>query len=451
MTEIFAREQRDAADAAAEQLAAAERRLATLESELLTLRASQVRAATGDQPGTSHLAQANVARLAAAANDPNHDTSAPADGEAAAQPMQNMADLREGLQQAVTDRTDEQLTRFGTALINLLSGQVNQTVNHSLVRDSSRTRPGDIGLSEFSGASSRLATVIEPEYYPRLLLWLEESEHLLRNSGMTTLEQVRTLFANLQGAARKQFTTRWRNLDFHTMTMADAKAKIFALVPNHQTHFSRAALDMTFKANRLASDLDRFALYASHGDLPVDGHHFWYRLIQDKLLDACPDLFRLAAEHFGKRIEFDPNMTFVDMVDKFMDIVLAVQTELKTQLLGKRPLSAPSETGRAAKTPKQTSAAAKPTPKKNDLADNFTLARKVGMCFGCGELYPQGAKGTKFDKTSMISHNKNCRKKFVKGVVTDEFLAAIAKWRNMLESGKSLNDITRAANEMRRK
>jgi hypothetical protein len=51
----------------------------------------------------------------------------------------------------------------------------------------------------------------------------------------------------------------------------------------------------------------------------------------------------------------------------------------------------------------------------------------------------------------MISHNKNCRKKFVKGVVTDEFLAAIAKWRNMLESGKSLNDITRAANEMRRK
>jgi hypothetical protein len=169
-----------------------------------------------------------------------------------------MADLREGLQQAVTDRTDEQLTRFGTALINLLSGQVNQTVNHSL-------------------------------------------------------------------------------------------------------------------------------------------------------------------------------------------------TELKTQLLGKRPLSAPSETGRAAKTPKQTSAAAKPTPKKNDLADNFTLARKVGMCFGCGELYPQGAKGTKFDKTSMISHNKNCRKKFVKGVVTDEFLAAIAKWRNVLESGKSLNYITRAANEMRRK
>jgi hypothetical protein len=28
-------------------------------------------------------------------------------------------------------------------------------------------------------------------------------------------------------------------------------------------------------------------------------------LIQDKLLEAAPDLFRLAAEHFGKRVEFE--------------------------------------------------------------------------------------------------------------------------------------------------
>jgi hypothetical protein len=147
---------------------------------------------------------------------------------------------------------------------------------------------------------------------------------LLRNSGLTTVEQIRTLFANLTGAARKQFTTRWRNLDYATMTMKDAKDKIFSLVPNHATHFSRAAMDMNFRASWLASDLDRFALYASHGDLPVNGHHFWYRMVQDKLLEACPDLFRLAAEHFGKRIDFDPRTSFQSMIDKFMDIVLAV-------------------------------------------------------------------------------------------------------------------------------
>jgi hypothetical protein len=96
------------------------------------------------------------------------------------------------------------------------------------------------------------------------------------------------------------------------MTTKDAKDKL----PNHATHFSRAAMDMTFRASCLASDLDRFTLYASHGDLPVNGHHFWYRMVQDKLLEACPDLFRLAAEHSGRRNEFDPRTPFQTMIDK---------------------------------------------------------------------------------------------------------------------------------------
>jgi hypothetical protein len=186
-----------------------------------------------------------------------------------------------------------------------------------VVRDSAvnRVRPSDIGLTEFSGAHDKFATVIEPDFYPRLLLWLEESENLLRNSGLPVIDQIRLLIANLTGAARKQFLTRWhRRLDFATMTLADVRTKILALVPNHKTHFSRVAMDMTFRASRLASDLDKFALYAAHGDLPVDGHHFWYRMIQDKLLEAAPDLFRLAAEHFGKRVEFEPTMKFADMI-----------------------------------------------------------------------------------------------------------------------------------------
>jgi hypothetical protein len=226
--------------------------------------------------------------------------------------------------------------------------------------------------------------------------------------------------------------------------MTDAKAKIFALVPNHQTHFSRAAMDMTFKPQRLASDLDKFALYASNGDLPVDGHHFWYRLVQDKLLVACPDLFRLASEHFGKRIEFDPHITFTAMIDKFMDIVLAVQTEIKTSLIGEKRARTDSISNPAkAKVPKVA-----PKTKGTNAKwkkDDFDLARAVGMCFGCGKLYPAGKKGQRY------SQAHTCNKQFVKGVVTDEFKAGLAPWRKLADDGKTKAEIEAAADGKRSK
>jgi hypothetical protein len=460
---------------AAEQnaaVAAANQRLAALEAEIYTLRAAQGIPSLGEAAGTSYVAQANLAlaSMNPAAPLTQDDNAAPAndtvlaaeDGEvpnvmrshippASTAPTTNMNPLREALEHAHEERTATLLARFGESLAASLSGHVQHTVQTQMVRPSTGVRPSEIGLSEFSGASSKMATVIEPEFYPRLLLWLEESEHLLRNSGLSTVQQIRTLFANLTGAARKQFTTRWRNLDFSTMTMADAKEKVFALVPNHQTHFSRAAMDMTFTPENLASDLDRFALYASHGDLPVNGHHFWYRMIQEKLLEACPDLFRLAAEHFGKRIEFQPHMNFNTMIEQFMDIVLAVQTELKAQLLGhkrvysgtprnenpKKPKTSPNDRG-LDKTPKKTP----------DLNDDFNLARQVGMCFGCGAVYPSAGNGKRFDKNA---HDSVCKKKFAKGVVTDEFASAIAKWRKYVSEGKSIAEIKRLADAARPK
>jgi hypothetical protein len=352
------------------------------------------------------------------------------------------------------ERTAQIIARSMQALAASLSGHVSQTVTNHMVRPSHGARPSDIGLSEFSGASSKLATVIEPEFYPRLLLWLEECDHLLRNSGLSTVQQIRTLFAHLTGAARKQFTTRWRNLDFSSMNMTEAKEKIFALVPNHQTHFSRAAMEMKFSAANLASDLDRFALYASHGDLPVDGHHFWYRMIQEKLLEACPDLFRLAAEHFGKRVEFEANMNFTTMLERFMDIVLAVQTELKSQLLGKRALvdSAMPENSKKAKNPVKDRSNENKSTKPNkptDLTDDFCLARTVGMCFGCGELYPKSARDeNRYDKKV---HDAVCKKKFAKGVVSDEFTSRIVKWRKHVSDGMSADALKTLANASRPK
>jgi hypothetical protein len=276
---------------------------------------------------------------------------------------------------------------------------------------------------------------------------LEESENLLRNSGLPVVDQIRLLIANLTGAARKQFLTRrHRRLNFTSMTLADVRSQILALVPNHQTHFSRVAMDMTFRTSRLASDLDKFALYAAHGDLPVDGHHFWYRLIQDKLLEAAPDLFRLAAEHFCKRVEFEPTMKFADMIDKFMDILLAVQTELQTRLVGGKRGRSPT----AATSSKPHTKQARVAPrggKPYDLHDNFTLARKLGLCFGCGQLYPKGVDGRPYDR---VAHDRGCRKKFVRGIVADEFTAGISKWRALYSSGLySEQDLVEMANSKR--
>jgi hypothetical protein len=443
-------------------------RLAALEAELLELRtrAAQGNTSIGEAAGTSYAAQANVAlaNMNLIAPMTQHDNAAgatdtvrvaeegelPTDNQSplptSSTPATNMTPMREALEDAHEERTANLLARFGESLAKSLTGHVQQAVHSQMVRPSPGVRPSEIGLSQFSGASSKMATVIEPEFYPRLLLWLEESEHLLRNSGLSTVQQIRTLFANLTGAARKQFTTRWRNLDFSAMTMLDAKEKVFALVPNHQTHFSRAAMDMTFTPANLASDLDRFALYASHGDLPVNGHHFWYRLIQEKLLEACPDLFRLAAEHFGKRVEFKPDMNFNTMIEQFMDVVLAVQTELKAQLLCHKRGYDGTPTNDKSKKPKLPPKD-KSVDKSTDLKDDFSLARQVGMCFGCGTVYPVGRNGKRFDKNA---HDSVCKKKFARGVVTEEFTSAIAKWRNYVSEGKSLDEIKRIADASRK-
>jgi hypothetical protein len=435
--ENFAAGERAACDAA-------EARAAALERELLELR-SRLAPFRGDGAGTSHAAHTNVDQQGQAAAAATAAAAVPA-----VEAQVNVSDLRSALDESERDRTSAQLSGLEATLIRLLQQQMQRTVTEQMVRPptESKARPSDVGLSEFSGAASKVATVIEPEYYPRMLLWLEESDQLLRNSGLTTIEQVRTLFSHLTGAARKQFTTRWRNLDYATMTMKDAKDKIFALVPNHATHFSRAAMDMNFRASCLASDLDRFALYASHGDLPVNGHHFWYRMVQDKLLEACPDLFRVAAEHFGKRIEFDPRTPFQNMIDKFMDIVLAVQTELRGKLLGeKRPHP---QTGGSPSDPRPSPGPVKKRKRPearlsydpSDLTDDFTVAKGIKMRFGCGKLYPAGNNGRRV-------HDASCKKKFVKGICSDEFRAGIRPWRRLADSGKSASELLELANAQR--
>jgi hypothetical protein len=313
----FAAECRLEENAAITRAEAAEQRLVAHEAQISALSGAAV--PVDGAPGSSTCVPESY---------PVDPAPAAAGANMAALPLA----LRTALEESTADRTSGQIACFEAALMNVLAN----TMASQVVRSEPKKGPSDVGLSDFTGASSISATVTEPDFYSRLILWLEKSEQLLTNSALPTVEQIRTLFVHLNGAASKQFATRGRNLDFSNMSTAHDKEKIVALVPNHQSYFSRAAMDMKFKTRRLASDVDRFALYASHGDLPVDVYHFWYRMIPNKLLEAWPDLLHLVSEQCGKRIEFDLDMEFAPMIEHFMDIVLAVQTELKTQMLGEK-------------------------------------------------------------------------------------------------------------------
>jgi hypothetical protein len=174
-------------------------------------------------------------------------------------------------------------------------------------------------------------------------------------------------------------------------------------------------------------------------------------VIQDKLPETYFDLFVSPSNTLTKHIDLDPHIAIALPLERFMDMVLAVQNELKTQVLGaKRPRPVENfEHERVEKVPKPTHASTS-TGRAGSSQDDLLLARKVGMCFGCGQLYPAGAVGTG-ERYNKFAHDQVCERPFVRGVITAEFRAAIVKWRELANSGKSLNAIAKIANSQRRR
>jgi hypothetical protein len=56
------------------------------------------------------------------------------------------------------------------------------------------------------------------------------------------------------------------------------------------------------------------------------------------------------------------------------------------------------------------------------------------------------ALGKKYNK---IAHDQVCVEPFVRGMITGEFRAAIVKWRELANSGKSMNAIAKITNSQR--
>jgi hypothetical protein len=85
--------------------------------------------------------------------------------------------------------------------------------------------------------------------------------------------------------------------------------------------------------------------------------------------------------------------------------------------------------------------------KPYELNDHFTLARKLGLCFGCGQFYPKDGDGRPYDR---VAHDRGCRENFVRGIVNDEFTAGISKWSILYSSGLcSDQDLVEMANSKR--
>jgi hypothetical protein len=114
----------------------------------------------------------------------------------------------------------------------------------------------DVKISEFKGSKYPGDTIINPEHYLELLLWLRESILVLESSGLTEAQQVLSLVSHLRAAAKSQFTVRCEHTDVASRTIQQAKENILALVPEHKAEFFQKALNMQFRASSLPTDLD---------------------------------------------------------------------------------------------------------------------------------------------------------------------------------------------------
>jgi hypothetical protein len=126
------------------------------------------------------------------------------------------------------------------------------------------------------------------------------------------------LVGALSGAAQRALQRKYqaRKHEIGTWTMAQAKTEIASLVPDHKTLFTKQALNMTFNAKHLVNDIQKYGLYMQHGEMEVDNKQLAFEMLQEKMLDACPDIFSVAQSAFNLRFDFKPlfEMVIADAV-----------------------------------------------------------------------------------------------------------------------------------------
>jgi hypothetical protein len=187
-------------------------------------------------------------------------------------------------------------------------------------------RIGDVRLSEFHGNPDSKASFVDPDYYLQLLSWIKDCSVVLRASGLDVRRQVLCMIGHLRGAARHAFMTRHQEADIGSWTLDTLIGALAALIPEHQTLFTRKAVEMRFSKLSLRDNIETFSLLVKHGEVPQNSH-FWFDQLQRKLLEASPSILSDASDLYNLRLGWRQGMSFVDMITQTIEIVSRLQAD----------------------------------------------------------------------------------------------------------------------------
>ena len=284
------------------------------------------------------------------------------------------------------------------ALVQNTNGQASAQQGAAAPPSTVRVTPKDVHLEKFSGNRDACAHVITEDQFLPLLEWLQACEFTLVTSRLPSDLHVPVLVSHLTGAAKRAFLRRWGTLDasvMHAWSLKDAKIAIASLVPNHKVQFTKLAFDMQFSAHSLANDLQKFALYMQHGELPADNSRYVFDRLQEKMQRAVRDIFSTASGLYNKPFVFKP--TFAEIMRDAIDIVSTLQVNGKlVSKRGRDETDSNQETRPLKKGNKrlQVPRGAQPPRQRGNSSKRrefMELARRFNRCFGCGK-HVEGAQ-----------------------------------------------------------
>lgn len=307
-----------------------------------------------------------------------------------------------GWSQPPADVMSSMLTKMGSLFDEIMALKARPSPQHV---SRSAVRINDVKLSVFSGNSDSTAALISQAYYLPLIRWIKESNAALKYSGLAIPDQCTVVLNHLKGAARSAFFAKHGHADRSQWTLDLLFRKIANLVPEYDVLFTRAALEMKFRARSLVDDIDTFAMYLRYGCLQLDGNQFVFSELQKKMIAAVPKIFTLAADLHNMRLVWNKEKGFSWRVATAIEIVNALQANQQllmavADIPGRKEPGAGSPSKREGnpfatkrKAPKdwddkKSGKSVKRVQGKDKKAQLKSLAKRFSRCMKCGLHVP---------------------------------------------------------------
>ena len=320
--------------------------------------------------------------------------------------LNELEDLIKGTAKAVAASTAQPALDGMKQLVEQI-GNLTQAVAATQARSPrpqqrSAVRVSDIRIPEFSGNSDPNACHIAETFFLPLLRWIKEGQSTLKLSGLAIPDQCTVVLNHLTGAARASFFAKYGNTDRSRWNLDDTYKAIANLVPDYEVLFTRTALEMKFQAKNLVDDINTFAMYLRHGSFALDGNHFIFCELQQKMIKACPKIFTLAADLHNLRLVWNPKNSFLWHVRQAIDIVNALQAN--QQLLAQQVSTLTNASGAS------TSAGKQAEDKAHKHMDSKKRKTAPGPSEGGKSKAPKLDAAKKERYASLAREHKRCRK-----------------------------------------